>query len=236
MLRLFLIFCSFLITKSAVAVSHDMLTAFPNVLINDDHGILKDSDIWAVGTGIAKPFYERYQIVNSYWQCFATQDVEIILHDYNDPKYGREGEIELVTRIVYNKPKMPKRILKRFPHREVALENHYYTQPHNSFQMAEDAYHLWQKLMKNQEYLCMLGEVQDEEVFKTHIDQRYDTIPDITTVSYVWYIRTITTKVGSDGFSCASYANSKVYAERYQQWINGKHNRLEASPEITTDC
>lgn len=78
--------------------------------------------------------------------------------------------------------------------------------------------------------------MQDEEVFKTHIDQRYDTMPDITTMSYVWYSRTIKTKAGSDGFSCASYANSKVYAERYQQLINGKHNQLEASPEITTDC
>lgn len=237
LLKILLVLCSFLITKFALAVSHDMLKAFPNVLINDDHGILKDSDIWAVGNNeIEKPFYDGYQMINSYWQCFTTKDVEIVLHDRTDPEYGHDGEIELVTRIIYNQSKMPKRILKRFPNREVALENHYYTQPHESFEAAEEAYHLWQKLMKNQDYVCILGQVLDEEIIKNHIDQKYDPRPDITTVSYTWYIRTITTKAGSDGFGCASYANSKIYAEKYQKWISNKHNKFEATEEIISAC
>jgi hypothetical protein len=78
--------------------------------------------------------------------------------------------------------------------------------------------------------------VLDEEIVKTHIDPRYEPTPDVTTVSYIWDLQTITTKAGSDGFGCASYANSKVYAERYQQWIQSKHDKFKDTDEIVSAC
>ncbi len=111
-------FLLLLISTKCWAVSSEILTKYPNVLANDDHGILHDGDIWVHHhENNSDDFFSIEKPYNYYWHCFNRENILITLNDYLESNNSSTGTTDIGYVSIsgtLTTTELPERFIKRY--------------------------------------------------------------------------------------------------------------------------
>lgn len=176
----FVLLLLFVFSYQAGAISLSVKQKYPYVLLTDDHGILNEKDLRFCGMDIKpRPFSPKNSLAHVYWQCFPREDVSISLEDFGHsaPDIGGEENYGYLTITVFN---VVNNVIHKYVMRRAWAVDGY-----------EQRFHLWQKLMKKQKYVCLAGSFisEDEKI----LDEKKQ-------YAYAWTFERIKTKKGHDSY------------------------------------
>jgi hypothetical protein len=180
-------------------IDKNIKNKYPTVLLTEDYGILSENDLASYTWGIKHARFSIEQRAHyQYWQCFPRDQVSLSLKDKGHSSEDIEGQENLGDLQI-----------------EVSLDDHvshqYFMRKLSAISNYEEVFHRWQKLMKNQSYVCLGGRFGGYEE-KTEKGQRQKI--------YSWTFERIKTKKG-----CDSYFQNECYRTR-EQFIHD-HNRIK---------
>jgi hypothetical protein len=224
-------FLLLLISTKCWAVSSEILTKYPNVLANDDHGILHDGDIWVHHheKNNSDDFFSIEKPYNYYWHCFNRENILITLNDYLESNNSSTGTTDLGYVSIsgtFTTAELPERFIKRYANKltdhhigdKIMLTIEYVPMARTVLSENEKIMHDWRYLMRNQKYVCLLGLVSDmPEVSKLYGGG--------IAVKYIAEFKTITTKKGSVGLSESD--TSVQYAKDYKKWLTSQSKTVQ---------
>lgn len=177
---IFILLLLLIFPYQAGAILPSVKQKYPYVLLTDDHGILNEKDLKFCGMDIKpRPFSPKDSLAHVYWQCFPREDVSMSLEDFGHPASGmNENENDgYVTITVFN---IVDNVIHTYGMRRAFAVDGY-----------EKRFHLWQKLMKKQKYVCLAGSFVDRDEKIVDGKKQY---------SYGWIFEKIKTKKGHDSY------------------------------------
>lgn len=233
-LTLIIYFMMLLISIPCWAVNAEIVKKYPNILANDDHGILHDGDIWVYHHGnnsnkngndntknSSDDFFSIEKPYNYYWHCFKRKNMLISLDDYQDSDNSRTGTDDISFISISGKletKELPDRFSKRYKTNstngdKVELSIDYNPRAVMSLTANKEIMREWRRLMRNQEYVCLLGFVSGKPEVAPIYGGGFS-------VKYKAEFVTITTKKGSLGWFDDD--TSFQYAKDYKKWLKNK--------------
>lgn len=224
-------FLLLLISTKCWAVRAEILTKYPNVLANDDHGILHDGDIWVHHhANNSDDFFSIEKPYNYYWHCFNRENILITLNDYLESNNSRKGTTDIGYVSIsgtLTTAELPERFIKRYANKltdhhigdKILLTIEYVPMARTVLSENEKIMNDWRYLMRNQKYVCILGLVGGTpEVSKLYGGG--------IAIKYISEFKTITTKKGSVGLSESD--TSFRYAKDYKKWLKSQSKNLKS--------
>jgi len=200
---LILIFLCLLPCMKSSAVSISAQKKYPNVLLSNDYDILNENDLGDFSWGFPKnkrsPFNPK-GIGGNYWQCFPRESIKITLQDsgFSTDDLGWKDNIgDLKIEVWVNKN----------------LVHEYGMRKLLSITDFEKRFNKWQKIMKDEKYVCLAGDFVNYEHKNENGIER-----DV----YGWIFEKIKTKKGCDSYlhSCnptyEAYLKGKAKEASYQ--------------------
>ena len=177
----------------ASAINVAIKKKYPDVLLTDDYGVLKETDLAAYTWGMRVEHFSKKSTGINYWQCFPVSAVTIRLIDqgYSD-KYiaSRENLADLNIMVQFTKD----------------ISHEYVMPGYAGISDYKKLFNLWAKLLKDEKYVCIGGNfVRIKEEIKKEYRQ---TI-------YIWIFDKIKTKNGCDS-RFYGYCN-RTYREFMQE-------------------
>lgn len=152
---------------------------YPNVLLTQDYGILNQADLAAYIRDV-KPVIFSGEIGKdyNYWQCFTRENVTITLRDKG---YSSED--------IANSENYGDLFIYVRSHDSVS--NEYSMRRPWAIDEVDIIFKKWQKLMKNEKYVCLAGSMGRAEK-KIKNNKSY--------IKYVWIFEKIKTLKGCDSY------------------------------------
>jgi hypothetical protein len=247
---IFLVVLSLISVKPCWAtVSSSILKEYPHVLVTNDHGILNNGDIWSKAHYYDDdPIYLKYEDKNSnnfflnygvvlgyHWHCFKRENINIVLTDqYNIP--DNITWIDDITSIklegLLDDEELPEQFKQHYVKtlKNKTLKDHvqlkiiYGSFGLNYLKNNLKTINIWRNLIRNQEYVCILGH------FERHNPKVEKSFSDDSTVIEIHAdFETITTKKGSNG--SLKDNNSLKYQRDYKIWLK-KQNVCKSSYQL----
>jgi hypothetical protein len=190
---LIFVFC-FGIAQEVNAISVDIKKKYPYPLLTDDYGILNKNDIAAYTWGLKPRQFtaEGPSGEYTYWQCFPRKSITVTLKDTGQTasEFGKDNIADLQIRVSV-KPD---------------LIHQYNMRARWGVMEFEKRFNKWQKIMKNEKYICLAGSFmfRENEVENGKVRERY-----------AWVFEKMKTKQG-----CDSYFDSCT--PTYQKYLQEK--------------
>lgn len=170
-----------LLSDHVYALSPILQKKYPLLILTDDYGILSENDL----TPYLKQHdykYEKYSNEPNqgggfnYWQCFQREQVLITLEDTGEPLelgYPKLGTIAHLTITVESKSN---------------VSHVYWMRRGFSVRTFLAMFIKWQKLMRDEEFVCLAGSSGNRRIGSTHNNQKKEI--------YDWTFDKLKTKKG----------------------------------------
>ena len=167
------------VSMDLFSLNLDAQEKYPKVLLTQDYGILSQDDL-AAYTQSVKPAIFSGELGKdySYWQCFPRANVTITLRDkgYSSEDIGNvENYGDLLINVWLND----------------SVSNEYSMRRPWAINEEEIIFKKWQKLMKNEKYVCLAGSMGRTEK-KTKNSKPH--------IKYAWIFEKIKTRKGCDSY------------------------------------
>ena len=167
------------ISMDLFSLTLNVQAQYAQVLMTQDHGLLTKDELTAY-TRDVKPALYAGEIDKNYlyWQCFPREHVTITLIDkgYSSEDIGNIDNYGDIFITVWSYE---------------GISNEYSMRRPWAVDEEEELFHKWQKLMKNEKYVCLAGSIgRAEEKSVNH--KRY--------ITYFWVFERIKTKKGCDSY------------------------------------
>ena len=178
-IRVMLPMILFCVSPDIYSLGAHVQQKYPNVLLTADYGILDENDLAAYTWDIKPiPFSAEQGTDYNYWQCFPRDHVALTLEDFG---YSSE-DIGGIDNYGYLYIKARSKNL---------ISHEYFMRRPTAIDDEQETFNRWQKLMKNEKYVCLAGRVGHHEK-KTTDNKIY--------VTYFWTFDRIKTKKGCDSY------------------------------------
>lgn len=179
------------------AISTDLKKKYPFVVLNDDHGILNEADIWFFmhnGEDAIVEYGKNY-LDNLYWQCFQRNRIEIILHEMSEPQTEFSGQDNLANF----------EIIAYDDSNKYLIENSYQLGK-NSIVEFKKIFNRLDDIMNHQQYVCIGGRGTDRVSYFTNYQNQ-------TIKHRLWELVSLKTKKG-----CYAYYKSgcEIYGKEFR--------------------
>jgi hypothetical protein len=159
----------------ALAISKEAQKKYPYSVLTNDYGILNEKDLDTYKMGVKPPpFLPKGPYGYLYWQCFPRDRISISLKDmgYTSEDIGGEENYSVLKIMISDDSS---------GYHEYSMRRVWSTSTY------EDRFKLWLKLMKNEKYVCLLGDFVNRETIKGVVSQH-------------WVFEKIKTKKGCDSY------------------------------------
>ncbi len=169
----------FCVSTNLFSLNLDEQEKYPMVMLKEDYGILSTNDLAAYIREVKPAIFSGKIGMNYYyWQCFPRENVSITLRDMGHSSEDI-GNIENYGDLLINAWSGD------------GVSNEYSMRRPWAIDEEEKVFHRWQRLMKNEKYVCLAGSVgQTDKKIKNN--KLY--------IKYSWVFEKIKTKKG-----CYSY-------------------------------
>lgn len=158
-----------------LAISKGAQKKYPYSVLTNDYGILNEKDLDTLKLGVKPPTFlpeEGHSFL--YWQCFPRDRISISLKDmgYTSEDIGGKENYSALKIMVSNDSNA---------YHEYSMRRVWATSTY------ADRFNLWLKLMRNEKYVCLLGDFVYRKKIKGAITQ-------------YWIFEKIKTKKGCDSY------------------------------------
>ncbi len=177
----------------AWSIDKNIKNKYPTVLLTEDYNILSENDLASYTLGIKPvPFSVKEHSDYQYWQCFPRDRVSMILKDkgYSSEEIGWEdnyGDLQIEVWL------------------DGYVSHQYFMRRPSIVSGYEEFFNRWQKLMKNEQYVCLGGRFSDYEE-KIENGQKKKI--------YSWTFEMIKTKKGCDSYFINQCTRTPVEKKR----------------------
>ncbi len=166
-------------TESVWSISQNIKSKYPSVLLTEDYDILSENDLASYSLGIKPvPFSAKRRSDYQYWQCFPRERVSLILKDkgFSSEDIGGEdnyGDLQIEVWL------------------DGLISHQYFMRRPSSVVGYEEIFNRWQRLMKNEKYVCLGGRF-------THYEEKTEN--SLKKKIYSWTFEMLKTKKGCDSY------------------------------------
>lgn len=186
------LFLCFVTTLEVNALSVEIKKKYPYPLLTDDYGILTENDIAAYTWGLKpRPFTtEGPSGEYTYWQCFPRELIEVTLTDTGQTasEFGKDNIADLQIRV----------------HVKPNLIHQYDMRARWGVMDFEKRFNKWQKIMKNENHVCLAGSFTslEHELENAKVREIYQ-----------WTFEKMKTKRGCDSYFDSCTPTYKKYLQ-----------------------
>ncbi|MDP1614812.1 MAG: hypothetical protein Q8L68_03355 [Methylococcales bacterium] len=167
------------VSMDLFSLNLDAQEIYPKVLLKKDYGILSKDELGAYARYV-KPALHAGKIDRNYpyWQCFPREHVTITLIDkgYSSEDIGNIDNYGAILITAWSSG---------------GISNEYSMRRPWAVDEEEEIFHRWQKLMKNEKYVCLAGSIGRAEEKITNNKR---------SITYFWIFERIKTKKGCDAY------------------------------------
>ncbi|OGT54872.1 MAG: hypothetical protein A3F43_00470 [Gammaproteobacteria bacterium RIFCSPHIGHO2_12_FULL_42_10] len=178
-MRAVVILFLFFIHTNTWAINATAKQKYHYQLLTDDYGILTENDLAKYAAGMKPmPYTDKSSTLN-YWQCFPRDHISITLEDmgYSSENFGWKDTLADIKITAWIKPG----VIQEYRMRAMQSASDY-----------ENSFRFWRKLMKNQKYVCLAGNIA---IAANKIGE-----DGITREVHSWTFDKIKTKNGCDSY------------------------------------
>lgn len=193
------------ISCEAWSIEKSIRQKYPNVLLTEDHDILNENDLAPYTWDIKpEPFSVKREAQYNYWQCFSREDVSLILEGmgYSSEEIGwkeNHGDLKIVVGV------------------GKGISHEYVMRRLGSISGCKEVFTRWQRLMKNEKYVCLAGRFSGRDIIIENNKERE---------VYSWIFEKIKTKRGCDSYFTGQC--NRTYKQFLQDEENEKKWRLKS--------
>lgn len=148
-------------SSTSAAITAPIKKKYPYSVLTNDYGILNEKDLDTYKMGVKPPpFLPKEGYGYLYWQCFPRDRVSISLKDmgYTSEDIGGEENYSVLKIMISDDSS---------GYHEYSMRRVWPTSTY------EHRFKLWLKLMKNEKYVCLLGDFVNRETIKGAVSQHW---------------------------------------------------------------